>query len=109
MRKQEKSVELTCFSMLSGWFKFFCVHQMLMKDSMYQIDLGVIVRLITAILKKYWECVLQYLADGKEGLVAQKLEQRFRAVLERSTGRDGQNYMYYQIQKYVQYVEYFIF
>jgi hypothetical protein len=32
-----------------------CVHQLLMKESMHQIDLGVIIRLIMAILKKYWE------------------------------------------------------
>jgi hypothetical protein len=29
-----------------------CVHQLLMKDPMHQIDLGVIIRLIMAILRK---------------------------------------------------------
>ena len=61
-----------------------------MKDSMHQIDFGVMVRFIMAILKQYWECVLQYLADGKESLAAQKLAQRFQSVLERRTGSDGQ-------------------
>ena len=44
-----------------------------MKDCMHQIDLGVIIRLIMAILKKYWECVLQFLKEGSEGLAANKL------------------------------------
>ncbi len=50
----------------------FCMHQMLMKDSMHQINLGIIVCLIMAILNKYWEYVLQYFPEGNEGLAAQK-------------------------------------
>jgi hypothetical protein len=71
---------------------FFCVHQMLVRDLMHQIDLGVIVRLIMAILKKYWECVLQYLDEGKSGLAAKRLEERLRRALARRTGRNGQRY-----------------
>jgi hypothetical protein len=35
----------------------FCVHQMLPRDGMHAIDLGAIIRLIMAILMKYFECV----------------------------------------------------
>jgi hypothetical protein len=62
-----------------------------MRDGMHQIDLGVIIRLIMAILRKYWECVLQFLGEDKEGLAAKKLEARFRKVLDRRTGQDGQS------------------
>jgi hypothetical protein len=34
----------------------FCVHQMLMRDPMHQIDLGAIVHLIRAILRNFQEC-----------------------------------------------------
>jgi hypothetical protein len=66
-----------------------CVHQLLMKDSMHQIDLGVIVRLIMAILRKYWEDVLQWLGDEFAGLAAKKLQQRLCKVLERRIDQDG--------------------
>ena len=67
-----------------------CVHQLLMKDPMHQIDLGIIIRLIMAILKKYWENVLQFFEEGSEGLAAKKLTERIRKVLDRRTGQDGQ-------------------
>ena len=60
-----------------------------MKDSMHQIDLGVIVRLIMAILRKYWEDVLQWLGDEFAGLAAKKLQQRLCKVLERRIDQDG--------------------
>ena len=66
-----------------------CVHQLLMKDSMHQIDPGVIIRLIMAILRKYWEDVLQYLKEGSEGLAAKKLQARFCMLLRRRSGKDG--------------------
>jgi hypothetical protein len=62
-----------------------------MRDGMHQIDLGVIIRLIMAILRKYWECVLQFLGEDKAGLAAKKLEARFKKVLDRRTGQDGQS------------------
>ena len=34
----------------------FCVHQMLMRDRMHTIDLGVIITLIKAIMRKIYEC-----------------------------------------------------
>ena len=35
----------------------FCEYQMLMKDRMHAIDLGVILTLIKAMMRKYYECV----------------------------------------------------
>ena len=71
---------------------FFCVHQMLVRDLMHQIDLWIIVRLITAILKKYWGCELQHLEEGNELQAAKRLEERLRRALARRTGRNGQRY-----------------
>jgi hypothetical protein len=50
----------------------FCVHQMLMRDPMHQIDLGAIVHLIRAILRKFQECV--EIALDKVGLAAKKIK-----------------------------------
>ncbi len=68
-----------------------CVHQLLMKNPMHQIDLGIIIRLIMAILKKYWECVLQYFPEGTENMAAKKLQARLNTLLQRRTGPDGQS------------------
>jgi hypothetical protein len=68
-----------------------CIHALFMRDSMHQIDLGVIIRLIMAIQRKYWECVLQFLGEDNEGLAKKKLEARFCKVLDRRTGQDGQS------------------
>ena len=46
----------------------FCVHQMLMRDPMHQIDLGAIVHLIRAILRNFQECA--EIALDKVGLAA---------------------------------------
>ncbi len=43
------------------------------------------------ILRKYWECVLQFLGEDKAGLAAKKLEARLKKVLDRRTGQDGQS------------------
>jgi hypothetical protein len=66
-----------------------CVHQLLLRDSMHQIDLGVIIRLIMAILRKYWEDVLQFLNDGSDGLAAKRLQERLCRMLARHFGQDG--------------------
>ena len=66
----------------------FCVHQMLPRDGMHVIDLGAIIRLIMAILMKYFECVEKIL--GMEGLAASRLEARMRRCLARRDGPDGQ-------------------
>ena len=68
----------------------FCSHQMLMRDSMHAIDLGVIITLIRAILRALFELV-ELLLDI-DGCAAAKLEARFRNVLARSAGPDGQRY-----------------
>ncbi len=54
-----------------------CVHQLLMRDSLHQIDLGVIIRLIMAILRKYWDDVLQFLKDESDGLAAKNCRSGF--------------------------------
>jgi hypothetical protein len=69
----------------------FCVYQMLMRDSLHTIDLGIIVTLIRAILRCFFECVEHHL--NIEGQAAAKLEKRFRMVLNRRTGPDGQRYL----------------
>jgi len=69
----------------------FCVHQMLMRDGMHAIDLGVIVTLIRAILRAFLECV-ELILDI-EGRAAAKLEKRFKNVLACRMGREGQRYM----------------
>ena len=51
----------------------FCVQQMLPRDGMHAIDLGAIIRLIMAILLKYWNCVEKIL--DIEGLAAKRLEE----------------------------------
>ena len=66
----------------------FCVQQMLPRDGMHAIDLGAIIRLIMAILMKYFECVEKIL--GMEGLAASRLEARMRRCLARRDGPDSQ-------------------
>jgi hypothetical protein len=64
------------------------VHQMLMRDPMHQIDLGAIIHLIKAILRKFNECVETAL--DQLGLAAKRLGQRFQLMLAKRNGRDGQ-------------------
>ena len=96
-----------------GKVTYFCVHQMLMRDHMHQIDLGIIIRLISAILKKYWEDVLIFLKEGLEGLAAKRLEERLRRALARRTGRNGQRYVVYIVNNiyatYIAYVTYALY
>jgi hypothetical protein len=66
----------------------FCVHQMLMRDGMHAIDLGVIVTIIRAILRAFLECVELRLKI--EGRAAGKLQTRFCNILAHTTGPDGQ-------------------
>jgi hypothetical protein len=67
------------------------VHQMLMRDPMHQIDLGAIIHLIKAILRKFTECVETALDQC--GLAAKRLGQRFQLMLAKRNGRDGQRYV----------------
>ena len=68
--------------------KHFCVHQMLMRDPMHQVDLGAIVHLIRAILRKYLECVETAL--NIPGRAAARLKERFDLLFSKSVGPDGQ-------------------
>ena len=67
----------------------FCVHQMLMRDPMHQIDLGAIVHLIRAILRKFHECV--EIALDQSGLAAKRLGQRLRLMLAQRNGSDSRH------------------
>jgi hypothetical protein len=42
-----------------------------------------------AILRKYWDDVLQFLKDGSDGLAAKKLQERLCKLLARRVGKDG--------------------
>ena len=66
----------------------FCVHQMLMRDPMHQVDLGVIVHLIKAILRKFRESVETALKIP--GRAARRLNDRFDLMLAKRKGPDGQ-------------------
>jgi hypothetical protein len=68
------------------------VHQMLMRNQMHQIDLGAIVHLIRAILRKFQECV--GIALDKVGLAAKQMtrRQRFELMLAKRNGPDNQRY-----------------
>jgi len=68
-----------------------CIHQLLMRDCMHAIDLGVIITLIRAILRAFLECV--ELKLNIEGRAVAKLEARFRNVLAYRAGPDGQRYI----------------
>ncbi len=66
----------------------FCVHQMLMRDPMHQVDLGAIIHLIRAILRKFEECVETAL--NIPGRAASRLQERFKLMLSKRKGADGQ-------------------
>jgi hypothetical protein len=61
---------------------------MLMRDPMHQIDLGVILHLIRAILRKFKEVVEDVLR--KPGLAASKMSARVRLMLKKTDGQNGQ-------------------
>jgi hypothetical protein len=61
---------------------------MLMRDPMHQIDLGVILHLIRAILRKFKEVVEDVLR--KPGLAASKLSASVRLMLKKTDGQNGQ-------------------
>ena len=57
----------------------FCINLMYMRDPMHQIDSGVIVSFLKAILRKFRECV--EIPLGIAGAAAKKLTQRLRRLL----------------------------
>lgn len=66
----------------------FCIHQMLMRDPMHQIDHGVIIQLLKGILRKYSEEVEVLL--GIPNAAVHKLTARLKKVLEQYKGPDNQ-------------------
>jgi hypothetical protein len=65
----------------------FCVNLMYMRDPMHQIDNGIIIAFLKAILRKYRECVESTL--GKIGLAAKKLTLRLKLLLRKYTNVTG--------------------
>jgi hypothetical protein len=61
---------------------------MLMRDPMHQVDLGVIIHLIKAILRKFRETVETALKIP--GRAARRLNERFSMMLAKRKGPDGQ-------------------
>ncbi len=68
--------------------KHFCVHQMIMRDPMHQIDLSAIIHLIKAILRKHLEVVETAL--NLPGRAAASLKERFDLFFSKQVGPDGQ-------------------
>ena len=66
----------------------FYVHQILVRDGVHAIDLGIIITLISAILQGFLEIVLNI-----QGRAAVKLEVRFRNVGASRIARDWQKYL----------------
>jgi hypothetical protein len=69
----------------------FDVQQMLPRDGMHAFDLGALIRLIIAILLKYFFCAEEDM--DMEGLAASRMEARFRMYLACRAGPDGQMYV----------------
>lgn len=65
----------------------FCVNLMYMRDPMHQIDNGIIISFLKAILRKYRECVESTM--DKIGLAAKKLTLRLRLLLRKYTNVTG--------------------
>jgi len=65
----------------------FCVKLMYMRDPMHQIDNGIIISFLKAILRKYRECVESTM--DKIGLAAKKLTLRLRLLLRKYTNVTG--------------------
>ena len=71
--------------------KNFCVQQMLPRDWMHAFDLGALIRLIIAILLKYFFCATEECEEmDMEGLAASRMEARMRMYLAHQEGPDGQ-------------------
>jgi len=65
----------------------FCVNLMYMRDPMHQIDNGIIISFLKAILRKYSECV--ELVLNNVGMAAKKLTSRLRLLLRKYTNATG--------------------
>ena len=65
----------------------FCANLMYMRDPMHQIDNGIIIAFLKAILRKYRECVESTM--DQIGLAAKKLTLRLRLLLRKYTNVTG--------------------
>jgi hypothetical protein len=65
----------------------FCINLMYMRDTMHQIDSGVIISFLKAILRKFRECV--ELPLGIAGAAAKRLTSRLRNLLGKKTSASG--------------------
>ncbi len=65
----------------------FCINLMCMRDTMHQIDSGVIISFLKAILRKFRECV--ELPLGIAGAAAKKLTRRLQSLLGKQTSVSG--------------------
>lgn len=65
----------------------FCINQMYMRDPMHQIDSGVIISFLKAVLRKFRECVEFPL--GITGAAAKKLTGRLRRLLGKEKTASG--------------------
>ena len=65
----------------------FCINLMYMRDTMHQIDSGVIISFLKAILRKFRECV--ELPLGIVGAAAKKLTSRLRNLLGKKVSASG--------------------
>ena len=65
----------------------FCLNLMYMRDTMHQIDSGVIISFLKAILRKFLECV--EIPLGIAGAAAKKLTNRLRRLLGKERTASG--------------------
>jgi hypothetical protein len=65
----------------------FCINLMYMRDTMHQIDSGVIISFLKAILRKFRECL--ELPPGIVGAAAKKLTSRLRNLLGKKVSASG--------------------
>ncbi len=77
-----------------------------MRDPMHQIDMGAIIHLIKATLRKFNECVETAL--DQYGLAAKRLGQRFRLMLAKRSGRDGQRYVFCYMTDYIRKIQIYL-
>jgi hypothetical protein len=65
----------------------FCINLMYMRDTLHQIDSGVIISFLKAILRKFRECV--EIPLGIAGAAAKKLTNRLRRLLGKEKTASG--------------------
>jgi hypothetical protein len=85
---EKKSGENLVFTSNAFWLiPHFCINRMYMRDTMHQIDSGVIISFLKAILRKLGECVEIPLGLG--AAAAKKLTNRLRMLLSKEKSASG--------------------